>query len=149
MDGAEFNMIASWKKIVNGLKKETLALYYASRDPRVPWYAKAWTILVVAYALSPLDLIPDFIPILGYLDDLVLIPLGISLALKMVPADVLAECRARAAMDVNINLPLTRVITAVIVVIWIALALWLAWYGYNWLAVRLALAKRQIIATLC
>lgn len=131
-------MIAAWKKVVRGLKRETLALYYASRDPRVPWYAKAWAGLVVAYALSPLDLIPDFIPVLGYLDDLLLIPLGISLALKMVPADVLAECRARAAIDANVDLPFTRVVTAVVVVIWAAMLVWLAWTGYGWLSSRVA-----------
>ncbi len=129
-------MIAAWKKIARGLKKETLVLYYASRDPRVPWYAKAWAVLVVAYALSPLDLIPDFIPVLGYLDDLVLIPLGVALALKMVPAAVLAECRAKANNDVNIALPFSKVVTGVIVVIWIALIFWLIWSGYNWLSAR-------------
>ena len=74
------------------LKKEAYALYIAARDPRVPWYAKAFLGLVLAYALSPIDLIPDFIPLLGYLDDLILIPLGITLALKMIPAQVMSGC---------------------------------------------------------
>jgi uncharacterized membrane protein YkvA (DUF1232 family) len=79
------------------LKAEVDALGLAYRDPRTPWYAKAFVALVVAYALSPLDLIPDFVPVLGYLDDLILVPLGIALALRMIPADVMTECRAAAA----------------------------------------------------
>jgi uncharacterized membrane protein YkvA (DUF1232 family) len=124
-------MLASWKKTVQRLKAETLALYYASRDPRTPWYARVWVVLVVAYALSPLDLIPDFIPILGYLDDLILIPLGIAAAMKMIPVDVMAECRAKAAITVTVDLPLTRWITAGIVILWIAVLAWLAWTGYR------------------
>jgi uncharacterized membrane protein YkvA (DUF1232 family) len=76
------------------LKRETTALYFAYRDPRTPWYARAFSALVVA--LSPIDLIPDFIPILGYLDDLVLVPLGIRLALKMIPQEVMADARKSA-----------------------------------------------------
>src|SRR5512136_3139506 len=79
------------------LKKEAYALYFAARDPRLPWYVKAFLGLVLAYAFSPIDLIPDFIPLLGYLDDLVLVPLGIALAIKLVPAEVMAECRQRAS----------------------------------------------------
>jgi uncharacterized membrane protein YkvA (DUF1232 family) len=78
------------------LKRETTALYFAYRDPRTPWYARAFSALVVAYLLSPIDLIPDFIPILGYLDDLVLVPLGIRLALKMIPQEVMADARKSA-----------------------------------------------------
>ncbi|HMN59845.1 MAG TPA: YkvA family protein [Anaerolinea sp.] len=90
------NLVARWKQSARGLQRETYALYYAYRDPRVPWYAKAFIALVVAYAFSPIDLIPDFIPILGYLDDLLLIPLGVGLALRMIPAEVMRESRARA-----------------------------------------------------
>src|ERR671933_1645183 len=78
------------------LKRDTYALYLAARDPRTPWYAKVLAAVVVAYALSPLDLIPDFIPVLGYLDDLLIVPAGIALAVKLVPAPVMAECRAQA-----------------------------------------------------
>lgn len=92
-------------KFINRLKeqakhfrRETFALYLAARDPRVPWYAKAFLACVVGYALSPIDLIPDPIPILGYVDDLILLPLGIYLAIKMVPADILEECRQRAQL---------------------------------------------------
>ena len=83
----------SWKDRAKTLKRETFTLYLACRHPRVPWYAKLLALIVVAYALSPIDLIPDFIPVLGYLDDLVLIPLGLMLVIRLIPADVLAECR--------------------------------------------------------
>ena len=88
--------IASLKEKTNELKTDTYALYLAYKDPRVPWYAKVIVAIVVAYALSPIDLIPDFIPILGYLDDLIIIPAGIYLSLKMIPREVLQECRKRA-----------------------------------------------------
>lgn len=78
------------------LKRETTALYFAYHDPRTPWYARAFSALVVAYLLSPIDLVPDFIPIFGYLDDLLLVPLGITLAVKMIPAQVMAESRKKA-----------------------------------------------------
>ena len=80
-----------WKQRARELKTETYALYLAVKDPRVPWYAKFSALCVVAYALSPIDLIPDFIPVVGYLDDLVLVPIGIALTIKMIPLDVLAE----------------------------------------------------------
>ncbi len=85
-----------WKARVQVLKTEIKALLLASRDPRVPWQAKAVVALVVAYAASPIDLIPDFIPVLGYLDDLIILPLGILLALKMIPEDVMKRCRCAA-----------------------------------------------------
>ena len=90
-------MFTSWQQRARQLKRETYALYLAYRDPRVPWYAKVLAVCVVAYAFSPIDLIPDFIPVLGYLDDLVFVPLGISLALRLIPPEVMAECRACAA----------------------------------------------------
>jgi uncharacterized membrane protein YkvA (DUF1232 family) len=80
-----------------GIKRDVHALYLAARDPRVPWYAKAVALAVAAYALSPIDLIPDFIPVIGYLDDLIIVPLGILLAVRLIPADVLAELRAAAS----------------------------------------------------
>jgi uncharacterized membrane protein YkvA (DUF1232 family) len=85
-----------WKARVRVLKIEIIALLLASRDPQVPWQAKLVVALVVAYAASPIDLIPDFIPVLGYLDDLVILPLGILLALKMIPEDVMKRCRCAA-----------------------------------------------------
>src|SRR5918999_619753 len=94
----ELNSIQKLKAIAARLKRELFALHLAARDPRTPWYAKVLVAGVVAYALSPIDLIPDPIPILGYLDDLLLLPLGIYLALKMIPEPVLAECRQKAFM---------------------------------------------------
>src|SRR3954466_8261439 len=87
---------AALRRWARALKVETLALYLVARDPRVPWYARLFVAGIVAYALSPIDLIPDFIPVLGYLDDLIIVPLGLKLALRMVPPEVLEECRARA-----------------------------------------------------
>jgi uncharacterized membrane protein YkvA (DUF1232 family) len=89
-------LLQKWKEQARALKKEIHALLIAYRDPRTPWYAKAWALVVLAYALSPIDLIPDFIPILGYLDDLILLPMGIALAVKLVPADVMADARLTA-----------------------------------------------------
>jgi uncharacterized membrane protein YkvA (DUF1232 family) len=120
----------AWKRRVRHLKSETYALYLAYRDPRVPWYAKAFAALVVAYAFSPIDLIPDFVPLLGYLDDLLLVPLGIALSIKMIPAEVLDECRERARADLDRAQPTSRLAAIVIVGIWLllaALALVLAW----------------------
>lgn len=90
-------MLASWKERAKALKAEIHALLIAYRDPRTPWLARAWVIFVVAYALSPIDLIPDFIPILGYVDDLLLLPLGIALAIKLIPAAVMEDARRAAS----------------------------------------------------
>jgi len=105
------------------LKRDTLALYLAARDPRTPWYAKLVAAAVVAYALSPLDLIPDFIPVLGYLDDLIIVPLGIAVVLRLVPAEVLADCRARA--EVRTHGPVSRVGAIIVIAIWLVAAIWL------------------------
>lgn len=108
-----------WKLKANQLRRETYALYLAFRDPRVPWYARWFVAAVVAYAFSPIDLIPDFIPVLGYLDDLVLVPAGIALALKMVPKTVMDECRQEARDVVARGKPTNRAAAGVIAVIWI------------------------------
>jgi len=104
------------------LKIEVYALYLAYRDPRVPWYARVFAVCVVGYAFSPIDLIPDPIPILGYLDDLILVPLGVVLALKMIPADVMAECRAQAQDVMRQGKPVNRAAAVVIAAIWLLLA---------------------------
>jgi uncharacterized membrane protein YkvA (DUF1232 family) len=103
------------------------ALYLACRDPRVPWYAKALAAGVVAYALSPIDLIPDFIPVLGYLDDLVLIPLGVLMVRALIPGAVLGECRRRAALELSEGTPRSRAGLAIVVTIWISLAVLGVW----------------------
>ena len=90
-------MLQRLKTLAKQLKAELLALSLAARDPRTPWYARAFALLVLAYALSPIDLIPDFIPVLGYLDDLLLVPAGLWLALRLIPPGVMAGARAEAA----------------------------------------------------
>ncbi|MEG5175506.1 YkvA family protein [Microcoleus sp. B3-D7] len=119
----------SLKQVARRLKKETYAVYLASTDQRVPWYARILAGLTVAYAFSPIDLIPDFIPILGYLDDLIIVPLGIWLVLKMIPPQVLAECREKAAAEIERGKPINRAAAVVIIAIWICLgilaAIWL------------------------
>lgn len=98
------------------------ALYFAYRDPRVPWYGRVFAACVVAYAFSPLDLIPDPIPVLGHLDDVVLIPLGVALALRMIPPEVMADSRAKARAAAQAGRPTNWVAAGVIVAIWILLA---------------------------
>src|SRR5580765_3483590 len=90
------------------IKRDGVALRIAAHDPRVPWYAKAMAGAIAAYALSPIDLIPDFIPVLGYLDDLIIVPVGLKLALRMVPPHVLEECRARAREELAGARPRSR-----------------------------------------
>jgi uncharacterized membrane protein YkvA (DUF1232 family) len=124
-------MLEALKHRLALLKRETLALYLVARHPRTPWYAKAWVAVVVAYAFSPIDLIPDFIPVLGLLDDLLLIPLGVFVAVKLVPADVLAECRERAREEAAGERPGSRSAAVVIVVIWIALAVVAGAWAYR------------------
>ncbi len=114
----------NWKDRAAHLKAETYALYLAYRDPRVPWVAKALAAVVVGYAFSPIDLIPDFIPVLGYLDDLVLIPLGVALVLRLIPPEVMTECRARAQDALAAGKPVSRAAAVIIVALWLlALAL--------------------------
>lgn len=114
------SVLDSWKQKVRQLTQETYALYLACQDPRVPWTAKIVAMCVVGYALSPIDLIPDPIPILGQLDDLILIPLGIALAIRLIPADVLNECRERAENELQQNRPTSHVAGVIILVIWVA-----------------------------
>jgi uncharacterized membrane protein YkvA (DUF1232 family) len=111
----------TWKQRVRQLKQETYAIYLACKDPRVPWYVRVFAGFVVAYAFSPIDLIPDVIPILGYLDDLVLVPLGIILVLKMMPSEVLEECRAQAKAVMAEGKPKSKIAAIIIVAIWLLL----------------------------
>lgn len=113
------------------LKIEIYAIYLACKDPRVPWYARIFAACVVGYAFSPIDLIPDPIPILGYLDDLILIPLGVVLVLKMIPPEVLAECREKAQEIMHQGRPLSRIAAFVIIVIWVILATLVIAFMYN------------------
>jgi uncharacterized membrane protein YkvA (DUF1232 family) len=119
--------LTQWARLI---KRDVHALYFAARDPRVPWYAKTLAVLVVAYALSPIDLVPDFIPVLGYLDDAILVPLGILLTLRLIPSEVMREHRLRAAAATMP--PASWTAATVIALTWIgsvAACGWLVW-GY-------------------
>ena len=123
-------MIGAWRGWARTLKRNTYALYLAARHPRVPVLAKILVVLVAAYALSPIDLIPDFIPVLGYLDDMLLLPLGIALAIKLVPGPIWEECRQKAELELSGDLPRSRAAAAVIVAIWllaISITLFIIW----------------------
>ena len=108
------------------IRRDVVAVWIAARDPRVPWYAKVLALAVAAYALSPIDLIPDFIPVLGYLDDLIIVPLGILLVIKLIPAELMAEFRAEAAR--REGAPRSLIAALVIVTIWISAAALLLWW---------------------
>ncbi len=125
--------LKSWKAKSKRLKTEIKALYLASRHPRTPWYAKVLAALIIGYALSPIDLIPDFIPVVGYLDDLIIIPAGIALLIKIIPEDVLQECRSKAQSD---SLKRKHWVAGVIIIlIWLAVL-------YLVLSLGLKLAKK-------
>jgi uncharacterized membrane protein YkvA (DUF1232 family) len=113
------------------LKRQVFVLVAACRDPRVPWYVKALALGVVAYAFSPIDLIPDFIPVLGLLDDLILVPLGIMLVLRLIPTPVLADCRAQAEALQAGERPKSRLAAALIIAVWVLGAAWLGWLLYR------------------
>ncbi|MGH8028626.1 MAG: YkvA family protein [Arenimonas sp.] len=129
-DAREPSTLRRWAR---SLKEQSLIVYYAARDPRTPWPVRLFALAVAAYALSPIDLIPDFIPVLGYLDDLILIPLGVALVVRWVPANVLVDAKARARDTVQ--RPTSRGMAVAIVVLWIAMAIalgtwgWRAWRG--------------------
>jgi uncharacterized membrane protein YkvA (DUF1232 family) len=118
------------------LQTETHALYLAARDPRTPWYAKLLVAAVAAYAFSPIDLIPDFIPLLGYLDDLLLLPLGLALAIKLMPPAVLEDCRKRVQESRGNGKPVSRAAGAVVIGIWLLLgAVCLSWLYRTFLGI--------------
>lgn len=119
------SIIETWKKRADALKKEIYALYFACRDPRVPWYAKLWIACIVAYAFSPIDLIPDFIPVIGHLDDLIILPLGIVLAIKMIPPEVMADCRARSETLIKQGKPQNWIAAAIVVAVWALVLVWI------------------------
>jgi uncharacterized membrane protein YkvA (DUF1232 family) len=124
-------VLARLRHWARAIKRDVHAVWLASRDPRVPWYAKALAVCIAAYAFSPIDLIPDFIPVLGYLDDAILLPLGILLVVRMIPADVMAEHRAAAAAAAERP---TSIGGAIFIgAIWIALTVGAGWLIYRWL----------------
>lgn len=118
--------LKDWARIA---KRDVHALYLASRDPRTPWPAKALALCVAGYALSPIDLIPDFIPVLGYLDDVILVPLGILAVVRLIPPEVMAEHRAAAALASE--RPVSRTAAAVVICVWVASIALAAWLGYR------------------
>ena len=115
-------MLDRLKNHARELKREVFAIYLAARDPRTPWYAKALIFFVVAHTLSPIDLIPDFIPILGYLDDLIITPGGIWLAVRLIPPEVLAEARITAATR-NVDRRVGILGAVLIILVWILVAM--------------------------
>jgi uncharacterized membrane protein YkvA (DUF1232 family) len=129
------------KRRKNKLKAETYALYLAYKDPRVPWYAKLFIACAVGFAFSPIDLIPDFIPVLGYLDDLILVPIAIALAIRMVPRDVLADCRQKAQFEIDQKHPKNWVAASIIICIWLLFVLFAMFFVSRFLKDWFALVK--------
>ncbi len=125
-------IVASLKARARQLKSEVHALYLAARHPGTPWYAKLYLIAIVAYALSPIDLIPDFIPVLGFLDEIILLPLAIVVAVKLVPEAVMLECRARASQQRPNGFWLGRLGAAFIALLWVALVVLAAILARNY-----------------
>jgi len=118
--------IRKWARLA---RRDVYAVYRAARDPRVPWYAKVLAFCVAGYALSPIDLIPDFVPVLGYMDDLIIVPLGILIVLKLIPPEIIAEHRASAAAAQG--RPVSHTAAIVIVVVWAASIVVAAWLCYR------------------
>ncbi|OBR50569.1 hypothetical protein A6456_34105 [Paraburkholderia tropica] len=123
-------MAGKLKNWARSIKRDAHAIYLTARDPRVPWYAKALALCVAGYALSPIDLIPDFIPVIGYLDDAILVPLGILAVVKLVPTEIMAEHRAAAALAAE--RPVSRLAAIVIALIWAASIAVTAWLAYRY-----------------
>ncbi|MFJ7855410.1 YkvA family protein [Peribacillus frigoritolerans] len=123
-----FDKIKIWAR---SLKRQIFILYFACKDERVPWHAKVFTACVVAYAFSPIDIIPDFIPILGYLDDVILVPIGIMIALKMIPKSVLTDCEVKAEEMMKKGKPKNWIVGSLIVIIWVFIIIWAIIYIYR------------------
>src|SRR6266478_713444 len=132
-------MLSRMKTWARRLNRDGHAIYLASRDPRVPWYVKFLAFFVAGYALSPIDLIPDFIPVIGYLDDLIIVPTGILLAVAMIPEDVMAEHRA-AATAAGAR-PVSRIGAAAITSIWILFAGAACWFAWGLFAIEFKLIR--------
>ena len=112
--------IRNWRTKSKQLRSEVYALCLASKHPETPWYARAFAVFMMAYALSPIDLIPDFIPVIGYLDDLIIVPAGIALLVKMIPKEVLEECREKAHSQSISKKPRSWTAAVIIVMIWLS-----------------------------
>jgi uncharacterized membrane protein YkvA (DUF1232 family) len=129
--GKWINRLREWAR---QLKGDVVALWFCTRHPRTPFMAKALAAALVAYAFSPIDLIPDFIPVLGYLDELILLPIGIWLVLKLVPQEVLAECRDQAArwLEEKQSRPRSYLAATLIVALWLAALIFVSWLAWRW-----------------
>ena len=123
--------LRDWARLI---KRDVHAIYLAARDPRVPWYAKVLALCVAGYALSPIDLIPDFVPVFGYLDDVVIVPLGILAVVKLIPPAIMAEHRAAAAKAAD--RPVSRRAAFVIALVWVAAIVLTGWLAYGYFASR-------------
>lgn len=123
--------LATLKQRARDLEADAYALYLVARDPRTPWYVRLLVAAVAAYAVSPIDLIPDFIPVIGYLDDLIIVPAGLALALRLVPSDVLDECRAQAALATGDDHPMSWAVGAVVVGVWLVVLVAVVLWGYR------------------
>lgn len=128
---AQGKTLTKLKNYARKLKQNVFVLYLSYKDKRVPWYARLVAILVVAYAFSPIDLIPDFIPVLGYLDDLIIVPLGISLALKLIPSYIMEENREKAEEMRKKGKPKNWFAAALFILIWILAAVWVGKLVYG------------------
>jgi uncharacterized membrane protein YkvA (DUF1232 family) len=128
MDGIG-HKLKGWSK---RLKREVWALYFAYKHPDLPWYTKILTLVVVGYALSPVDLIPDFIPVIGYVDDLILLPLGIWLVMRLIPPPIMVQCRIQAEAAALEKQPRMRAAGIIIVLLWLAAAVWIAVRVLGW-----------------
>ncbi|MDX1258929.1 YkvA family protein [Exiguobacterium sp. K1] len=124
-------MLEKLKDTAKKLKKQIFILYFAYQDERVAWYTKLFTASVVAYAFSPIDLIPDFIPVLGYLDDIILVPLGILLALRMLPQEVIDDCTVKAEQRLGTDKPKNWLVGALILLLWCGLTIWIGLQIYD------------------
>ncbi|WP_152393268.1 YkvA family protein [Paenibacillus guangzhouensis] len=114
------------------LKGKVFVLFFAYKDPHTPWYAKLWAVCVVAYAFSPIDLIPDFIPVLGYLDDVILVPIGITIALRLIPLAVIKDCTIQAEERLLKGIPKNWFVGAIIILLWITTLLWVTIAAYRY-----------------
>lgn len=124
-------MLNRWRGWARAVKRDTLTIWLAARHPRTPWYARLLAVLVVGYAFSPIDLVPDFIPVLGYLDDLLLVPLGLVLVIRLLPLDVLADCRQRAVELGQQDRQKNWFAATVIVLLWLTLLAWAVRFGLD------------------
>lgn len=123
-------LLGKLKQRARALEADSYALYLVARDARTPWYVRLLVAAVAAYAISPIDLIPDFIPVIGYLDDLILVPAGLALAVRLVPPEVLEECRAKAAEATGDDRPVSVAVGAVVVGLWLVLLALLSAWAY-------------------